>query len=204
MPLVVSDLSFGYPGREIFSGLSCEFCEGELTALVGPSGVGKSTLIALLMGQLAPTGGTIGYPRGMLRFGKVDVRKVAWVMQTANVLPRRTALDNVALPLVAAGQPRDGAVRQAAAALAEVGLEPAEHRMCAVLSGGERQRVTVARSIASAAPLLIADEPTVSLDHANRDMLVASLRAACCPSVIGIVATHDPVVYESCDRIIRL
>lgn len=204
MPIDVTGIAFGYPGRPIFDGFSCHFAEGELTALVGPSGVGKSTLIALLIGQITPSSGRIDYPSRLLRGGRVDERRVAWIMQTANVLARRSALDNVSLPLVAAGAARTIASRRAAAALAEVGLAAMQGQTCGVLSGGERQRVTVARAVASDAALLIADEPTVSLDHANRDLLVATLRAACNADVIGIVATHDPAVYEACDRVVRL
>lgn len=204
MPIVVADLHFAYGERVILDGLSCRFDPGVLSGLVGPSGSGKSTLLALVMGQLHPDRGSITRPASLFRDGGVDLARIAWVMQTANVFARRSALDNVALPVRCAGIPAQHAAERASSALASVGLAERERDTCGLLSGGERQRVAVARALATAAPLLIADEPTVSLDHANRDLLVDALHAAARAGAIVIVATHDPAVYGACDAVVTL
>lgn len=204
MSIVVSELSFAYGVRKIFDKFSCRFDDARMTALVGASGSGKSTLIALLIGQLAPASGLVSYPGSVLTGGRIDPQRIGWVMQTANVYPRRTVLDNVALPLRVVGQSRKSAQSHAQDAIDRVGLGGRGRTRCGLLSGGERQRVTVARALAMKAPLLIADEPTVSLDHENRDLLVDTIRQAADAGAIVIVATHDPSVYERCDAVVRL
>lgn len=204
MPIIVTDLRFAYGPRMIFDRLSCRFQPGAMTGLVGPSGSGKSTLLALLMGQLSPDNGSITLPPELCRGGRVDASQVAWVMQTSNVFTRRPARDNVALPLRCGGVARHLADRAAVSALTTVGLGSRAHDRSGLLSGGERQRVAVARALATGAPLLIADEPTISLDHANRDLLVTALRSAAHAGSIVIVATHDRAVYDSCDALVML
>lgn len=204
MPVTGRDLSFSYRDRPIFAGLDFDLAEARMTGLVGPSGSGKSTLIALLVGLLEPDGGTISFPPELLHRGTVDRRKIGWIMQTANVLGRRSAVDNVALPARLRGVDPAETRARAMVALAAVGLAERAGDRVRRLSGGQRQRVAVARAIASDAPLLIADEPTVALDHVNRSLLVEALRAAAGMGAIVVVATHDESVAEACDALITL
>jgi ABC-type lipoprotein export system ATPase subunit len=204
MPVVVTDLHFAYGDRVLFDGISCEFLEGRLTAVVGPSGSGKTTLIAMIVGLLPVERGNITYPGGLLVDSRLDRTRVGWVMQTANVFVRRTVLDNVALPLRVATHSTIESRMRAIDALQAVGLGSRLDDRCGVLSGGERQRVALARAIATSAPLLIADEPTSSLDRANRDKLLDSLRIAAVGGAIVIVATHDAAVWDACDDRIDL
>lgn len=203
MSIVLRDVTFAYGNRQILDRFSCHFDRGAMTALVGPSGSGKSTVIALVLGMLRPSAGDISYSPTVVRSdGSLDLGRVAWMMQTANLFPRRRALDNVALPLHCAGVA--AATDRASAALADVGLVDRQHDVCGRLSGGERQRVAAARALAAGAPVLIADEPTVSLDRANRDLLVSALVTVARRGAVVIVATHDPAVYEACDAVVAL
>ena len=125
-------------------------------------------------------------------------------MQTTNVFGNRTVLDNVLLPAWIGGSSRTEAAASARDALAQVGLESFEERRCASLSGGERQRVAMARALAGDNPVVLADEPTASLDRANRDQLADLLVAAAASGVLVVVATHDPAVAARCDDVIEL
>lgn len=204
MSIVVTDLSFSFGSHVIFKNFSCRFEPGTATALVGPSGSGKSTLIALALGQLRPNSGTITYPPAIVGSHGVDQSQIAWVMQTSNLFARRCSLDNVALPIRCSGVRPRVAVARALAALTAVGLGDRAEDSSGLLSGGERQRVAVARALAARAKVLIADEPTVSLDHHNRGLLVDAILAAAKSGAVVVIATHDPAVYGVCDRVVEL
>jgi ABC-type lipoprotein export system ATPase subunit len=204
MPIVLDDVSFSYGDRVIVDRRSASLAEGRLTGIVGPSGSGKSTFLGLVSGELRSDGGRITYPSSLGSGSSPPGHLIGWVMQTTNVFPRRSVLDNVALPARLAGRARDDAKAAALDALDLVGLAAFGHRRCASLSGGERQRVAVARAVAADAPLLIADEPTASLDRANRDQLTGILVAVARQGAIVVVATHDAAVAGRCDELIEL
>jgi ABC-type lipoprotein export system ATPase subunit len=197
-------VSFAYRSRVLFTGLTDAFASGEMTGVVGPSGSGKSTLLGMIAGHLIPTAGRVRYPEELLDKDVLRPHLVGWMMQTANVFPRRTVLDNAALPAVVGGLAWEDATSRAQAALSSVGLADRAADPCVTLSGGERQRVVVARVLAASTMLLIADEPTASLDAANRDVLVACLRSVAASGAIVVVATHDLAVAQSCDRVLAL
>jgi|SRR5690625_3836185 len=204
MPLLIEGLSFSYGEREIFRDFNVELHEQKMTALMGPSGSGKSTLLGLLVGQLTPHSGRIEYPTPLLSRSRVDRSRIAWIMQSANVFGRRTAFENVILPLrlkYASGEEQKA---RGAQALAAVRLTERANDRAGKLSGGEKQRVAVARAIAMQAPLLIADEPTVALDKTNRTSLIKALRQCALSGAIVLIATHDPEVAEACDSIVTL
>lgn len=204
MPVIVRDLAFSYGERVIFDSFSCEFRESQITGVVGPSGSGKSTLLANLVGAESPRAGSIEFPASLTHNGELVRHRVAWMTQTANLMLRRTSLDNVALPLRSRGIEPRTARRAALAGLNEIGLSGYGERRCLDLSGGERQRVAMARALVGRLPLLIADEPTASLDRLNRQLLLDGLRTVASAGAIVIVATHDPEVVETCDHIIDL
>lgn len=204
MPIVVDELRFSYGERLVLDGVSCRFADGAMTALVGPSGSGKSTLIGLLVGQLRPDRGRIHYPDSLCHNGEIDLSRVAWVMQAANLFTRRSAIENVMLPLLISGVDRSQAEARADTALERTGLGDRVGDVVGRLSGGQRQRVAVARALATEAPLLIADEPTVALDRDNKDALVGDLLLAAADGAIVIVATHDPAVAARCHAEVHL
>lgn len=174
---------------------------GDRVAILGPSGSGKTTLVALLGGLIAPDEGsvTVESQHGALQ----PARCVAWVLQTLNVLPDRTTLENAQLGAYADTADPKQARQRALAGLEAVGLGSLVDRPVRTLSGGECQRVVIARALASRRPFILADEPTGQLDHATTarvlDVLVGDLRER------GIViVTHDREVAARCDRVISI
>lgn len=194
MRLSAHDLWFGYDDRPILDGVEFSAATGEAVAIVGPSGVGKTTLLSLLGGMQRP------------RAGRVEVdgdpavsAHVSWVLQTVNVLANRSVLENVALGPLVDGRPRREALAIAASRLHEVGLDALADAPARKVSGGELQRVVIARALASSRPFLLADEPTGQLDRVTTDQIVECLLLARAERGL-IVVTHDPAVAARCDR----
>ena len=195
----------------ILRGLDLDVRRGEMVAIMGASGVGKSTLLHVLGGLDRPDGGTIRVD-GFDVSGAGDAalvafrnRYVGFVFQFHHLLPEFTALENVEMPLriarVPAGEARPAAVRL----LERVGLgERLGHRP-GMLSGGEQQRVAVARALVRQPALLLADEPTGDLDERTGDALHALLREMHREfGLTAVMATHNPRLAEQCDRVLRL
>ena len=171
----------------------CAVWPGARFALVGPSGSGKSTLLHLMAGLDAPTRGTVAWPG-------LDGRP-AMVFQGPSLLPPLTVEENVALPLILAGAADADARAAARAALDRLGLADLIDKLPEEISGGQAQRVAVARSLAGAPRLLLADEPTGQLDAATGATVVdALLEAAERAGAALVVATHDPAVAERLDE----
>jgi predicted ABC-type transport system involved in lysophospholipase L1 biosynthesis ATPase subunit len=193
-------------------GVSCEVRRQERVALLGKSGSGKSTLLNLLGGLDRPSGGRIevvGQDLARMssaRLAQHRQKAVGMIFQSFNLISTRTALENVELPLVFAG--RAPAERRAAArrALEQVGLGQRMHHRPTELSGGEQQRVAIARALINRPTVLLADEPTGSLDSATAseilDLLTAFVRD--CGSALLLV-THDEELARRCtERVLRL
>jgi lipoprotein-releasing system ATP-binding protein len=191
--------------------LDLEVSAGEMLAVVGPSGVGKSTLLHLI-GLLdrpdegvieidgSATGGLDGAARAELRN-----RTIGFVFQHHHLLDELDAVDNIGLPLRIAGSGSREARRRASELLDAVGLADRGHHFPDQLSGGEQQRVSVARALAMAPKVLLADEPTGNLDRANSDRLfelVSELHLKA--GLTSIIVTHNEEMARRCDRIFRL
>ncbi|MDO3679060.1 ABC transporter ATP-binding protein [Paenibacillus ehimensis] len=185
---------------------------GERVALVGPSGSGKSTLLQLIAGILRPTSGTIRLlDRQLERLSEAELDRfraqhIGFVFQSFNLLPGFTALENV-LAAMQFGKtvPPKAQKQRASELLAQVGLEHRLHHKPGQLSGGEQQRVSIARALANRPALVLADEPTASLDHANAEQVFSLLAEACEQNGTALLlCTHDPELAGRLDRVVSL
>ncbi|MDX2342890.1 MAG: ATP-binding cassette domain-containing protein [Acidimicrobiia bacterium] len=203
MRLSATDVShrYGRSQHPVLQEISLEVKLGEKIAVMGPSGSGKTTLLAILGGMLKPTSGHVDIATDKTTDAVADY--VAWVLQTTNVLPDRSTLDNVIIGGFSAGLRREAAASQASLALASVGLSAVASRPVRQLSGGEVQRVAAARAITSGRPFILADEPTGQLDQATSVPVLDALLAHSADRAV-VVVTHDPAVADRCDRVYRL
>jgi putative ABC transport system ATP-binding protein len=207
--LVVEYSSGGYAARPI-DGLNLTLQSGELVILLGASGCGKSTLLSALASILTPTSGQImlgdesivGLRGGDLT--KFRRNKVGVIFQAFNLLPSLSALENVMLPMRAAGAKRSAARARALELLHDIGLDDRTHHKPGDMSGGQQQRVAIARALVNDPPLLLADEPTAHLDYIQVDGVLRLLRTLARPGRIVVVATHDERMIPLADRVVEL
>ncbi len=196
---------------QLFRDLNLEVTAGESVAIIGRSGVGKSSLLHLLAGLDRPTAGQVWLGDQELTGlsaedgARARNRSLGFVWQFHYLLPEFTAAENVALPLLARGEPRGRAMREALLWLRAVELEArAEHRS-GELSGGEQGRVALARALVTGPQVLLADEPTGDLDEATADHLFGLLERMCRERGLGVVlVTHNGELARRCDRVLRL
>lgn len=196
------DVTKRYPGgQEALSGINLDIEAGEFLYFTGHSGAGKSTLFRLIAAIEKASRGTVLVsgqnvsamkPRGVpyLR------RNLGLVFQDQKLLYDRSVFDNVMLPLMVTGQPWRDAVRRARAALDKVGLLPRERALPVALSGGEQQRLCIARAVVNRPSILIADEPTASLDTEYARTIMAMFRSFNQVGVTVLIATHDTARME--------
>lgn len=197
--LTLTDIGYRLPGgRQLFSGVELTLGQGEAVAIEGPSGTGKSTLLAVIGGLLRPMSGTISIDRAWRS------QQFAWVLQGLNSLGARSAVDNAALYNLIDGEPRPAARRAARQRLIELGLEDQLGKRVRRLSGGELQRVAVARALSCSRPLLLADEPTNQLDSDNAKRVMAALIDSTSHGRAVIVVTHDHDALPGHCRVLRL
>lgn len=184
---------------------------GELVAIIGASGSGKSTLLNIIGCLDRPTSGSYllegeevaGLSTGAL--ARVRNRKIGFVFQSYNLLPRQTALDNVALPLIYSGIGRRERRRRAAEELERVQLADRAHHRPNELSGGQSQRVAIARALIQRPSILLADEPTGNLDSKTSQEVLEIFRAMNRDTKVTVViVTHDPQMAAAVPRVIRL
>ena len=207
--LVVEYSSGGYAVRPI-NGLNLEVAAGSLVILLGPSGCGKTTLLSCLGGILRPKSGTV-------EFDGIDVTKleggalahyrrdeVGIVFQAFNLVPSLTALENVMVPLRAAGNSRAAARQRAEELLARVNLQERMKHRPGDLSGGQQQRVAVARAIALDPMLVLADEPTAHLDFIQVEEVLRLIRSLAQGDRVVVVATHDSRMLPLADRVVEM
>ena len=196
---------------ELFRGLELEIRAGEMIAIVGESGTGKSSLLHLLAALDKPTAGEVFCGESRLsgftaaQAAEYRNRDVGYVWQFHYLLPEFTAQENVAMPLLARGMGRGAAVERAAFWLGEVGLaDRAEHRS-GELSGGEQQRVSLARALVTEPKILLADEPTGDLDTKTAEAvfgLIQRLHQA--HGLTSVLVTHSLEFAARCGRVLRL
>ncbi|MFZ4986192.1 MAG: ABC transporter ATP-binding protein [Blastocatellia bacterium] len=210
-----SGLTRTYDGRSglvaVFENLDLEVDRGELVAVIGASGVGKSTLLHTLGGLDRPTAGSLevdGFD--LVNSTEPDLcrfrnQRIGFVFQFHHLLPEFTALENVMMPLLISGAARTPAAIKARELLARVGLDRrADHRP-GELSGGEQQRVALARALVHSPCLLLADEPTGNLDQQTGDAmfdLLCRLRAG--SDLSAVIVTHNERLAAAADRVLRM
>jgi lipoprotein-releasing system ATP-binding protein len=216
MPFIeVSNLTKSYPvggtRLTVLRDLDVSLERGEMVAVVGASGVGKSTLLHVL-------GGLDAVDRGTVRIGDTTLtglpdaevvayrnRHVGFVFQFHHLLPEFSALENAEMPMRIARRPAAERRQRAADLLSRVGLEPRLDHRPGMLSGGEQQRVAIARALVMEPTLLLADEPTGDLDEHTADSLHALLREMHQErGLTSIIATHNMRLAAACDRVLRL
>jgi lipoprotein-releasing system ATP-binding protein len=195
---------------QVLKGVDMEVARGEIVALMGPSGVGKSTLLHLIAGLDRPDEGRIVMDERevtKLRNAALDqfrLQSVGIVYQFHFLLPEFTALENVCMPAVVAGKGSSAKAR-AMQLLEEVGIAHRAHHIPGKLSGGEQQRVAIARALMNNPSLLLADEPTGNLDEESAAQVFQHLgRMKQRHSLTVLMATHNSALAAGCDRTIRL
>lgn len=192
------------------AGVSLDIRAGEFTAIMGPSGSGKSTLMNILGCLDRPTSGSYrldGQEVSSLTDDELAVtrnKQIGFVFQNFNLLPRLSALDNVALPLVYAGVDIKERQKRAAEALAAVGLAKRMEHLPNELSGGQRQRVAIARALVNEPTILMADEPTGALDTKSGDEVMEIFGTLNSYGRTIILVTHEPDIAAHAKRVIHV
>ncbi len=192
------------------SGIDLVINQNEYVALMGPSGSGKSTLMNVLGCLDTPSSGTYilnDYDVSTMsdsELAEIRNKQIGFVFQTFNLLPRLTALDNVALPLVYGGVARSKRIERAEAVLEQVGLSDRMDHKPNELSGGQRQRVAIARALVCNPSIILADEPTGNLDTKTSIEIMEIFEKVHNDGNTIILVTHEPDIAEHAHRLIRL
>lgn len=196
---------------EVFSDLSLAVERSEMLAVVGPSGIGKSTLLHLLGGLDRPDAGSVRVEDRELtsmsndELARFRNRNVGFVFQFHHLLPEFTAIENVAMPGWIGRIPRDEALEKAASLLAELGLEVRGGHFPNQLSGGEQQRVAIARALLADPLLFLADEPTGNLDLETSARVFDLMRECHVKrGLTSVIVTHNPELAARCDRVFEM
>lgn len=214
--LAVRDLAFAYTrgGEELFDGLTHSFTAGAVTAVTGPSGRGKSTLLYVLGLMLTPTRGAVLLDGQAMSSApdatrsRARAHRIGFVFQDSALDPTRTVLDSVLEPALYAGWTLTAARIRGRELLDQLGLAARANHRPGEVSGGQAQRVAVARALVTDPAVVLADEPTGNLDRDNATGVLAALSAAAASdggtARTVVVATHDPFVLEHADEVLAL
>ena len=211
--LQANEVVYAYQNKyqlvQALSGVSADFAQGQLYAIRGASGSGKTTFLSLLAGLDVPTSGSItwnGTSTAELDRDAYRLEHVSVIYQDFNLFSHLTVLENAAYPLYARKMSKKEGDALAKEKLLALGLKEEQlGRFPNMLSGGEQQRVAIARSLAAGSEIILADEPTGNLDSENSRSIIESLRRlAKEENRCVIVVTHDPVVAEAADVVLRM
>ncbi len=207
---IVRNFPLGNEVVKVLKGIDLDIKRGEYVALMGPSGSGKSTLMNLLGCLDTPTDGTYELNgkdvsnMSQDELAEIRNKEIGFVFQTFNLLPRTTALENVALPMVYAGASKEERKKQAEKVLADVGLADRMDHKSSQLSGGQRQRVAVGRALVNKPSIILADEPTGNLDSKTSIEIMGLFDEIHRNGNTVIIVTHEEDIAKYAHRVIRL
>jgi len=207
---IIRDFPLGQETVHVLKGIDLDIEQGEYVAIMGPSGSGKSTLMNLLGCLDTPTAGTYilnGNDVSQMSdddLAEIRNHEIGFVFQTFNLLPRTTALENVALPMIYAGVSKKDRTKRAEEVLVDVGLGDRMDHKPNQLSGGQRQRVAVGRALVNKPSIILADEPTGNLDSKTSEEIMDLLDEIHQNGNTVIVVTHEEDIAARAHRIIRL
>lgn len=210
--LALDHVTYAYTkgGKKVVDGLSHEFHAGSLTAITGPSGAGKTTVLSLLSGLTLPTEGHVVYDgRDLATLNRYHFRShdIGVIFQSFNLLPALTVEENIVLSMEASGMRFDRPTHEIVLELLHKVRLPEEYAKERILhlSGGEQQRVAIARALSYEPRIVLADEPTGNLDMATQDDIMAIFRVlAHDEGKCVIIVTHSPAVAEQSDEVFQL
>lgn len=207
---IIRDFKLGSETVHVLKGIDLDIERGDYIAIMGPSGSGKSTLMNILGCLDTPTAGSYilnGHDVSEMhddQLADIRNREIGFVFQTFNLLPRATALENVALPMVYAGASRADRTARAKQVLTDVGLADRMDHRPNQLSGGQRQRVAVGRALVNSPSIILADEPTGNLDSKTSLEIMGLLDEIHANGNTVIVVTHEEDIAAHAHRVIRL
>ena len=207
---ITRDFKLGSQTVHVLKGIDLDIFKNQYVALMGPSGSGKSTLMNLLGCLDTPTAGSYELNgndvsvMGDNELAEIRNHEIGFVFQTFNLLPRSTALENVALPLVYAGLGKEEREARAAEVLTQVGLADRMDHRPNQLSGGQRQRVAVARALVNNPALILADEPTGNLDSKTSEEIMKLFDDIQAAGNTVVLVTHEEDIAQRAKRVIRL
>ncbi len=207
---IVRNFQLGSETVYVLKGIDLDIVRGDYVAIMGPSGSGKSTLMNLLGCLDTPTSGKYILNNKDVsqlsddELAEIRNKEIGFVFQTFNLLPRTTALDNVALPMIYAGVSKIDRQARATAVLTDVGLADRIHHKPNELSGGQRQRVAVGRALVNKPSIILADEPTGNLDSKTSLEILQLFDDIHLAGNTVIVVTHEEDVAKRAARVIRL
>lgn len=206
--LKLEDISFGYGRKMILNQINYEFEQGQIYAIVGKSGVGKTTLLSLLSGLNSPKSGQILYhEKDIMQYNKYSYRSkiVGVIFQSFNLLTNLSALENVVLSMEIAGVKEKKKKQKAKELLELVGLTEEEmNRRILELSGGQQQRVAIARALSYDPEIILADEPTGNLDEETQNDIIKIFKGLAEQGKCVIIVIHSKEVAENADVVYEL
>ena len=207
---IIRDFKLGQEIVHVLKGIDLDIKRGEYVAIMGPSGSGKSTLMNLLGCLDTPTAGSYNLNGNDVsqmtddELAEIRNTEIGFVFQTFNLLPRTTALDNVALPMIYAGASKKQRNNRATEVLTDVGLADRMDHKPNQLSGGQRQRVAVGRALVNKPSIILADEPTGNLDSKTGTEIMALFDEIHAAGNTVIMVTHEEEIAAHAKRVIRL
>jgi putative ABC transport system ATP-binding protein len=207
---IIRDFPLGQEIVKVLKGIDLDIEKGDYVALMGPSGSGKSTLMNLLGCLDTPTAGSYelnGQDVSSMsddQLAEIRNKEIGFVFQTFNLLPRTTALDNVALPMIYAGASKKLRTARAQEVLTDVGLADRMDHKPNQLSGGQRQRVAVGRALVNKPSIILADEPTGNLDSKTSEEIMKLIDDIHAAGNTVILVTHEEEIATRAHRVIRL